>query len=364
MASPILRRFLRVTVVQKEFTIACMAPILVVAMVLAGCGSNSGMPSDIEENSSRIIFRSTMDAPTDNPDFQANPQKYSEIYTMQADGSDIQRITDNHYFEVQPDVSPGGQKIVCSIHYSAGTVQETDPGWEIAVMDIDGSHLTRLTNNDYLDFGAHWNFDGTMIVYVSDSAQRTTHDLENDVLPQYDIYAMNADGTGKKQLTNANPGDVNADPSFSFSEPSKILYIRSEGLSSEFDMYIMDATGENKSLVLKHNDQLQKIHDPMFSPDGNKIIFEALVREDQYGNPIYNLFAIDSTGGDLRRITVDDGESDVMAQYSPDGAMITYCTYLWKNGGNTHRIRVSYADGSNETILSKYPWEADPSWIS
>jgi len=342
----------------------CLLLILAVAMLPAGCGSGSEKPSDSGDSLYRILFRSAMDAPTDDPDFQSNPQKYFELYTMQEDGSDIRRITDNLYWEVQPDVSPDGQRIVCSIHYSSGHVQEIDAGWEIAVMDIDGKNLTRLTDNDYLDYGAHWNYDGTKIVYISDSARRSAHDLENSMVPQLDIYTMNADGTGRKQITESKPGDVNADPSFSFTEPSKILYIHSEVLSSSFDLYMMDADGSNNELILEHNDELLKINDPMFSPDGSKIIFEAKMRDTEpQGNPIYNLFTVDSTGGDLKRITQDDRESDILPQYSPDGTQICYFTYVWENGGNTHRIRVANADGSDERVLSEYPWEADPTWI-
>ena len=316
-----------------------------------------------EETSFRIIFRSAMDAPTGDPDFQTNPQKYFELYTINSDGSDIERITDNLYWESQPDVSPDGQKILCSIHYSAGRVKETDPGWEIAVMDIDGKNLKKLTNNDYLDFGAHWNHDGTKIVYVSDSAHRTAEDIENNILPQYDIYTMNADGSDKKQLTFAEPGEVNADPSFSFTEPDKILYIHSEGLSGNFDLYMMDADGKNKQLILEHTEELLAINDPMFSPDDKTIIFEAKIRQDQNDNPIYNIFTTNTSGENLTRITQDDGESDILPQYSPDGQKISYYTYVFENGGNTHRIRVANADGTEEKVISAYPWESDPSWI-
>ena len=339
---------------------------LAAAMGATGCcgssGSEESVPGDGNGVESRIIFRSAMDAP-DNADFEANPQKYFELYTMKADGSDVQRITDNDYYEEQPDVSPDGQKIVCNIHYSAGRVDGTDPGWEIAVLDIDGENLTRLTDNDYLDFGPHWNHDGTRIVFVSDSAQRTAEDMEYGALPEYDIYTMDPDGGNVEQLTSANPGDVNADPSFSFTSPSKILYIHSEGLSGSFDLYVMDADGENQQLILEHDADLLKINDPMFSPDGSKIVFEAKVRESD-GNPIYNLFTVDTSGGDLTRITEDDGESDVLPQYSLDGTKIAYYTYVWEEGGgNTHRIRVANADGSEEEVISTYPWEADPSWL-
>ena len=311
----------------------------------------------------KIVFRSALDAPADDPDFQENPQRYFELYIMNAEGSDIQRITDNLHWEAQPDVSPDGKKILCSIHYSPGGVRETDPGWDIAAMDIGGGNLRRLTNNDYLDFGAHWNHDGTKIVYVSDSAHRNAEAIENGVFLRYDIYVMNADGSGRTQLTFAEPGDVNADPSFSFTESEKILYIHSERFSGDFDLYMMDIDGQNKRLILEHSDELQAINDPMFSPDDETIIFEAKTREDDNGNPIYNIFTVDTAGGDLTRITEDDGECDVLPQFSPDGKQISYYTYVFAGDGNTHRVRVAEPDGSNEKVISTYPWEGDPTWV-
>ena len=87
------------------------------------------------------------------------------------------------------------------------------------------------------------------------------------------------------------------------------------------------------------------------------------MRESETGNPIYNIFAVNASGGDLRRITNDNGEADILPQYSPDGNKISYYTYVWESGGSTHRIRIANADGSDEEILSTYPWEADPSWF-
>jgi hypothetical protein len=37
--------------------------------------------------------------------------------------------------------------------------------------------------------------------------------------------------------------------------------------------------------------------------------------------------------------------------------------YVFENDGNTHRIRVANADGSEEKVISTYSWESDPSWI-
>lgn len=327
---------------------------IVMTFLLSGCTK--------PDNRYRIIYESAQDAPFGDPDFQENPQKYIELYTKNMDSSEVNRVTYNSYWEHQADVSFDGQKIVCSIHYSPGHVTETDPGWEIAVMDIDGSRLQKLTNNAYLDFGAHWNHDRTKIVYVSDSAHRTEKTMET-VLPQYDIYTMNADGSQKTQLTFANPGDVNADPSFSFTEPSTIVYVHSEGLSGNFDLYVMEADGSNKTLLFEHTNDIVAINDPMFSPDSTRIIFEAKMRNDEHGNPIYNIFSISTDGTDLKQITYDDGESDIMPKFSPDGEKICYFTYKWENSDYTTEIRIANPDGTNETAISDFPWEGHPGWV-
>ena len=96
-----------------------------------------------------------MDVPLCDTDFEANPQKYFELYTMNLDGSTVQRVTENLFWENQLDVSPVGQRILCSIHQSAGRLKETDLGREIVFMYIERRNLVFLTDNEYLAFGAH-----------------------------------------------------------------------------------------------------------------------------------------------------------------------------------------------------------------
>lgn len=117
---------------------------------------------------------------------------------------------------------------------------------------------------------------------------------------------------------------------------------------------MMDADGENKQLVLPHDNELLAINDPMFSPDDATIIFEAKIREEQDGTPIYNLFTVTTSGENLMRITGDDGESDILPQFSSDGMKISYVTYVFEDDGNTHRIRIANRDGSEEEVLSIY----------
>jgi Tol biopolymer transport system component len=336
------------------FTILFM---LISVGIFSGC---------VKNEQQRIIFQSVRDAPVNDPDILNNTQKYFELYTMNADGSDVKRLTYNSYWENQAAYSPDGTKIVFGIHYNASRLNEADPGWEIAMMNADGSHMQRLTNNDYLDFQPHFNHNATKIVYTSDTAKLTAEDFKHinktKTPPQYDIYTMNPDGLEKTQLTFGEPGEIYADPSFSFNEPSKIVYIHSQNLTNYFDIYIMDEDGSHKQLVLAHNEELHAFNDPMFSPDGKKIIFSARLREDS-DLPIHNIFMVNIDGTNLTRITQDDGESDVLPMFSFDGSRICYMTYVPEENGHTHKIRVANVNGSQEQIISSYPWEAAPSWV-
>ena len=115
---------------------------LLVAIVLVPDFVKKGSHgSDLE--SLGIVFESSRDAPLNDPN---TPGKFAG-YTMNVDGSNVKRLTYNHYWEHKPQVSPDGSKILFSIHFSPGHVDETDPGWEIAIMNVDGTELRRLTNN-------------------------------------------------------------------------------------------------------------------------------------------------------------------------------------------------------------------------
>ena len=59
-------------------------------------------------------------------------------------------------------------------------------------MNIDGSNLTRLTDNGYSQGLANWSHGGDQIVY-------TVAAIGDE--GQYDIYMMNFDGTENRNIT-------------------------------------------------------------------------------------------------------------------------------------------------------------------
>jgi hypothetical protein len=126
-------------------------------------------------------------------------------------------------------------------------VSERDGNPEIYVMNVDGSGLTRLTNNPAGDYAPAWSPDGSKIAFHSD---------RDDNL---DIYVMNADGTSQSRLTN-NPGNDEW-PAWS-PDGSKIAFSSERGGNEEVYLISADGTGETN---LTNNPAQDS--DPAWSPD-------------------------------------------------------------------------------------------------
>jgi TolB protein len=74
--------------------------------------------------------------------------KDREIYLMDADGNNVQQITDNRAQDGDPHWSPDGRQIAFT--------SERDGNPEIYVMNADGSHQTNVSHNPTADYSPSW----------------------------------------------------------------------------------------------------------------------------------------------------------------------------------------------------------------
>ena len=89
-----------------------------------------------------------------------------EIYVMDADGNNQQRLTDNDFYDTHPSWSPDGKRIAFISRRDGHFIGEGGLSTEIYVMDADGGNEQRLTNNRKRDSSPSWSPDGERIAFV------------------------------------------------------------------------------------------------------------------------------------------------------------------------------------------------------
>ena len=161
-----------------------------------------------------------------------------EIYVMDNDGGNQRRLTNNRHDDWSPSWSPDGKRI--ALVSDRDGHPDVIPGWftsEIYVMDNDGGNQQKLTNNPSDDRNPSWSPDGKQIVFQSDRDEGD-HNIE--------IYVMDADGSNPQNLTNNPTADYN--PSWSpdgkriaFSSVREGHFRNNFGLTEE--IYVMDVDG-------------------------------------------------------------------------------------------------------------------------
>ncbi len=194
---------------------------------------------------------------------------------------------------------------------------DRDGDFEVFIMNADGSGLTNLTNNVVDDGNPAWSADGSKIIF-----RRT-------VAANPDIYVMNADGSGQTRLTTDPQGDGFP----KFCPDGRIVFV-SDRDNGGGDIFIMNGDGSGQTNLT--NDAA--VADmPSCSPDGQKIAFKRL----PLGSEI-SVMNLDGTGEmEITGASVNDEE---YPDWSPDNLQI-----IVQSDADIYKMN---ADGSSPTNLT------------
>ena len=193
--------------------------------------------------------------------FQSDRDGNPEIYVMDIDGKNQQRLTNNPNDDWNPSWFPDGERIAFSSNRDGHFRGVAGITSEIYMMDADGGNEQRLTNNRQNDRYPSWSPDGERIAFSSDRKG----DLEN-----FDIYVMDADGGNQRRLTNHRSDD--GYPSWS-PDGKRIVFSSQRDGNSE--IYVINAGGawHPRRLTNNHHaDVTPTWFDPAFAvaPTGKK----------------------------------------------------------------------------------------------
>lgn len=193
--------------------------------------------------------------------FVSNKDRFNFLYTMNADGSNVQLVTDKVLNPGEPAWSPDGGKIALS----GGPRIAIEPNksfTDIYLVNVDGSGLTKITSDSGLNGSHTWSPDAKQMAFSSN----------RDGV--HKIYVMNADGSNQRAIAERG-----TQPSWS-PDGLKVLFVGGRGDATECgsisgnlsceQLYIVNPDGRNLTQLTHYAASYQM---PKWSPDGTKIVF-------------------------------------------------------------------------------------------
>lgn len=264
---------------------------------------------------------------------QTNPIVFSsdrsgnfEIYTMQPDGANITRLTNNHGRDIQPCWTPDGKRIVFS------SDRDGDP--EIFSMNIDGTDVHQLTHNTTIDKAPAVSPNGKFIAYYN-----------SDWLGNPELYLMNIDGTGQHIVPNTSNGRY---PSWS---PDSSFLMYEAWVDASFDYEIFKCQLDGSNLVNLTNTPSFSDRYPSVSPDGKYIVFLS------FRSGSWQLHRMSPNGNNVTQLTTNMSTPKVYSRvaWSPNSKTILF--------PQSHDIYSMRSDGTGQSNLTNTAGaDGDPNW--
>jgi TolB protein len=259
----------------------------------------------------------------------------SQIFTIEPkrSGQEARELTDimTDGYLVTPAFSPNGKKIA----YVRWSNDFTYDG-EIYLMNADGSGKVNLTKSAGRYEGAPAFYpSGRQVVFAAQSV-----DENGNYQGPAELYSLSFDKSGDatsspRQLTDNAFFDTG--PVIS-PNGKKIAFVsaRGTGESEDTEIYVMNTAPEGpNNRPVQLTDNAYDDGSPDFSPDGKKIVYDSVA-----GYSDREIMIMNAKDGTSKKNLTNNSAKDYAPVFSPDGNMVAFnserggTTQIWKMRAN------------------------------
>jgi Tol biopolymer transport system component len=236
---------------------------------------------------------------------------HEEIFTLATDGEQLERVTQNEFWDLYPVWSPDDSRIAF--------LSQRDDSLGVFVMDSDGSNPTVILDSPSNEADIDWVED--QIAFTRDSRIWIMRDDGSDVRP-----LTNPPRAGDWGAANLPFGDY--DPRIS-PDGSKVVFERLVGDQSphgNYDLFVADLAAP-EAVPLTHSGYSQGL--ASWSHSGNQLVY-IVAAIGQTGQ--YDLFLMNADGTDNRNINPDYFPPEFLcrwAVFSKDDSSIFFIGEWW-----------------------------------
>jgi len=228
--------------------------------------------------------------------FGININGNTDVYSVQPNGQDLQRLTTDPGFDACAAYSADGKRIAYCSGQGGGPVQ-------VWTMNQDGTDKQQVTHMSATAIFPDFSPDGSKIVFCAGTSTFAR-----------DIYVVNSDGSDLTRLTSGVGNNVY--PAFS-PNGRKIVFTSNRTGTSQ--VWLMNADGSNQRQLTFDSQPKDQV--PDWSPNGSKIAYLADTHGiADMGNSWGDIWVMNANGSHQHQITHD--ATDYGAAWSPDGTRI------------------------------------------
>ena len=227
--------------------------------------------------------------------------------------------------------------------------------YEVFKMNPDGTGLRQLTTNRVDDYRPTLSPGGKKVAYTSYRKQASNPQGDED------IYIMSAlDGSGKRNLSNT-AGGVHDDHAVISPDGKRVAYQsfgqQTSNPQGEDEIYAMNATDGKAKKNLTNNGSGVEDSEAVFSPGGKRIAYTSEGFQDSNPGGDYEVYAMSALDGSGKKNLTDNavGVDDEGPEFSPDGVRIAYQSsgIQFSNAeGDPEVYAMSASDGSGQKNLT------------